>query len=106
MDKSKTIKVLKTVGKYAGITVVLVLPFFVSIATGVLTTLFAGLGWALGFCSKTAKIEKAFLDKLLENKEDFLNGKIIKMDLNDAGEIVVSISNAKKSKNKVAEIVD
>lgn len=81
--------------------------FCISISTGIGSLVFGIIGLIygnfVGIDNEMVKLQKDFFNKLLENKEDFLSGKILTVTSSeDSDEMEISIKDAPKPKKKVA----
>lgn len=71
--------------------------FAISVSTGIAAICFSALGALFAYHAKTLKIQREFFNRLIENREDLLNGKIITLTANE-DEVSVMISEPEKEK--------
>lgn len=85
---------------------VLLLPAFLLLNTtgSIFAVIYFFLGMAIGmkrgYCSKTLQLEEKFFNALVENYGELLNGKTIRIIVNNDDEVQVNVVETKQKKPK------
>ena len=90
----KVLATLATLAIYTGM-------FFISVSAGFTSIIFSVAAATLAYNCKQLKIEKEFLNTILEHEEELLSGKVITISVED-DEVSVSITEQpNKTKKRV-----
>lgn len=100
MDKKKVKKIMLKVFATIAIIAVYTGMFFISISAGFASIIFSVVAGTFAFNCKKLKIEKEFLNTILEHEQDLLSGKVITVSVED-DEVSVFITEQPKIKKRV-----
>lgn len=101
MEKTKRRKIWFNVVNLVLMVLILGGMFAISVPTGLAAVCFSIIGAIFASHSKTKRMQQQFFDKLLENREDLLSGKIITIYADDdAISVKITDPNEKKAKKE------
>ena len=102
MEKTKRRKVIFSIVNFVLMVLVFAGMFAISMSAGFAAIGFSILGAAFGSYSKNKRMQQEFYNKMLDHKEDLLNGKVITVYA-DEDALSIMISDGEEEKTSQTE---